>query len=118
MPSTTGYRQGDIVLVSFPFTDLTSLKRRPAVVVSANAFNARNEDVVLVAVTSQAARDAATVLVAQSDVMDGALPKESVVRLAKIFTLHSTLVVKRLCRLNPGKRDELLQALQGFFRRE
>ena len=118
MPSTTGYRQGDIVLVSFPFTDLTSVKRRPAVVVSPNSFNARNEDVVLVAVTSQAARDAATVLVAQSDVMDGALPKESVVRLAKIFTLHSTLVVKRLCRLKPGKRDELLQALQGFFRQE
>jgi mRNA interferase MazF len=118
MPSTTGYRQGDIVLVSFPFTDLTSAKRRPAAVVSPNGFNARGEDVVLVAVTSQAARDEATVLVARSDVMDGTLPKESVVRLAKIFTLHSTLVVKRLCRLKASKRDELLQALQGFFRQE
>jgi mRNA interferase MazF len=53
MPSTTAYRQGDVVLVSFPFTDLTSTKKRPAVVVSPDTFNARNEDVVLVAVTSQ-----------------------------------------------------------------
>ena len=30
MPSTMPYSQGDIVLVSFPFTDLTSTKRRPA----------------------------------------------------------------------------------------
>src|ERR1039458_2914832 len=81
MPSTTAYRQGDIVLVSFPFTDLTSLKRRPAVVVSPNSFNVRNEDVVLVAVTSQAARDAATVLVAQSDVTS-AVHHQGLMRLA------------------------------------
>lgn len=42
MPSTTTYRQGEVVLVSFPFTDLTSTKRRPAVVVSPDTFNARN----------------------------------------------------------------------------
>ena len=66
----------------------------------------------------QAARDEAFVVVGRSDVMDGALPKESVARLSKIFTLHSALVVKRLCRLKPAKRDELLQALRDFFRSE
>ena len=105
-----------MVLVSFSFTDLTSTKRRPAVVVSPDAFNARNEDVVLVAVTSRIARDVATVLLGQGDVVDGVLPKDSVARLAKLFTLHSSLVVKRLCRLKGEKRDELLRELQPFFR--
>ena len=65
--------------------------------------------------TSQPARDEAAVPVARTDVTDGTLPKESVVRLAKIFTLHSTLVVKRLCCLKPAKMDELLHALRDFF---
>ena len=44
MPSTMAYRQGNIVLVSFPFTDLTSSKRRPALVLSPDSFNAAGED--------------------------------------------------------------------------
>jgi mRNA-degrading endonuclease toxin of MazEF toxin-antitoxin module len=85
------------------------------VVVSPDAFNARNEDVVLLAVTSQITRDVATVPVGPRDVVEGALPKDSVARLAKLFTLHSSLVVKRLCRLKGEKRDELLRGLRSFF---
>ena len=85
-------------------------------VVSPDTFNARNEDVVLVAVTSQIVRDAATVLLGQRDVVDGALPKDSAARLAKLFTLHSSLVLKRVCRLKGEKRGELLRELRAFFR--
>jgi mRNA interferase MazF len=52
-PSTISYRRGDIVLVSFPFTDLTFAKRRPALVVSPDIFNELNQDLILLAVTSQ-----------------------------------------------------------------
>ncbi len=57
MLSTTGYRQGDIVLVSFPFTDLTSSKRRPALIISPDSFNAAGEDLVLAAITSHITDD-------------------------------------------------------------
>ena len=45
----------------------------------------------------------------------GILPKDSIARVAKLFTLHSSLVAKRICRLTPLKRDELLAELRAFF---
>lgn len=44
MPSTTSYRQGDIVPVCFPFTDITSSKRRPVLIISPDSFNAAGGD--------------------------------------------------------------------------
>lgn len=52
MPSTTIYNFGDVVLVSFPFTNQTATKTRPAVVVSSNAYNSARPDVILMAITS------------------------------------------------------------------
>jgi hypothetical protein len=80
MPSTTGYRRGDIVLVSFPFTDLTSTKRRPALVVSPDPFNELNEDLISAAVTSQVTTSPHAVPVAPTDCQDGSLPRESFVK--------------------------------------
>jgi mRNA interferase MazF len=44
--------QGDIVLVPVPFTDLSSKKRRPVIVVSNDAHNRHSADVIVVAMTS------------------------------------------------------------------
>jgi len=117
MPSTTGFKQGDIVLVSFPFTDLASAKRRPAVVISPDAFHALGEDLILAAVTSQVSLGIGSVLVSRSDVIEGTLPKDSIVRLGKIFTLHSSLVIKKLCCLTPARKDFLMAELHAFFGR-
>ena len=44
--------QGDILLVPIPFTDLSSQKRRPVIVISNNAYNQSSSDLVVVAMTS------------------------------------------------------------------
>ena len=49
----TAYEFGDILLVPFPFTDQTTAKKRPAVVVSSAAYNRNRPDIILMAVTSQ-----------------------------------------------------------------
>jgi mRNA interferase MazF len=46
MPNTTAYSFGNVVLVPFPFTDQTASKKRPAVVVSADAYHQRRPDVI------------------------------------------------------------------------
>ena len=93
-PSTISYRRGDIVLVSFPFTDLTFAKRRPALVVSPDIFNELNEDLILLAITSQLNSFPYSISVRPGDCEQGVLPKESTIKLTKIFTLSSALVLK------------------------
>jgi mRNA-degrading endonuclease toxin of MazEF toxin-antitoxin module len=114
MPSTTRYKRGDIVLVAFPFTDLSSTKRRPALVVSPDTFNAHLQDLVLVAITSQIKADD-TLIIDPTDCSDGILPKRSAVRVGKMFTINSSLVVKRLCSLRGQKTKDVLSALKAFF---
>ena len=114
MPSTTSYRRGDIVLVSFPFTDLTAAKRRPALVVSPDSFNDATSDLVLAAITSQISDDTPLTIV-ESDCIDGALPKTSTLKPTKLFTIHSTLVVRKVCALRRDKLDAVLDDLRRFF---
>jgi mRNA interferase MazF len=47
------YKRGDIVLVPFPFSDQTTVKKRPAVIISSNEYNDNSSDVIIIAVTSQ-----------------------------------------------------------------
>jgi mRNA interferase MazF len=97
MPSTTPFKRGDIVLVPFPFTDLTTTKQRPGLVISSDAFNAANNDVVLLTITSQipATLGADEFLIPPGELTACGLPKPSLVRLMKVFTLHQRLVIKR-----------------------
>jgi mRNA interferase MazF len=46
------YEFGDVVLVPFPFTDQTSAKQRPAVIVSKRSYNDARRDVVAMAITT------------------------------------------------------------------
>lgn len=115
MRSTIAYRQGDIVLVSFPFTDLSSSKRRPALVLSPDAFNAAGRDLVLAAITSHITGDPNAVHLGRADFAEGGLPRASMVKTTKLFTMHSSLIVKRICVLRIEKTEEVLRSVRGFF---
>ena len=54
--STTPFEFGDVLLLPFPFTDHTTSKRRPAIVVSNRRYNVVRPDVVVMAITSQLLR--------------------------------------------------------------
>ena len=52
-PTSTSYSFGDVVLVSFLFTDQTQRKNRPAAIVSSAAYHRERSDLILIALTSQ-----------------------------------------------------------------
>lgn len=49
----TGYSFGDVLLVPFPFTDLSGSKQRPAVVVNSARYARERPDLILMPITSQ-----------------------------------------------------------------
>jgi len=111
------YNRGSLILVPFPFTDLSATKRRPALVISPDHFNEKGEDLILVAVTSKFPSDLSEIEVPleKDDLKEGILPKRSIVRLTKIFTMHSSLIVKKAGSLKDRKIREILDRLITFL---
>jgi len=52
----TSYRRGDVVLVSFIFSDETGVKQRPAVIISSDAYNQHRQEAIISAITSRTDR--------------------------------------------------------------
>lgn len=88
---------GDIVLIPFPYSDLSSTKKRPVVVITAPD---RYGDFIAAGVTSVAQSGNAVELDAGS-LTKGRLPRKSWVRTDKLFTLSTGNVVKHFGGLKP-----------------
>jgi mRNA interferase MazF len=110
MPPTTGYSFGDIVLVPFPFTDQSTAKRRPAVVVSSARYHAERPDLIIMAVTSQPRPAGGTGEFALKDWKAAGLIKPSVVK-PVITTIEASLVIRRLGRLHEDEQQVLRHAI-------
>jgi mRNA interferase MazF len=84
--------RGDLLLVPFPFTDLTATKRRPVLVLTAaDSYG----DFIALPVTSRPQLEHAVPL-RESDLVSGALPAASWIRTNRVVTLNSSLVVKSI----------------------
>ena len=89
------YRQGDIVVIPFPFTDLSQQRRRPALVVSNDRVNATG-DYLLVQITSRNKNDGLSVALEDDSYAESTLPVTSYVRVHKIFCLNESLIEKKV----------------------
>jgi mRNA interferase MazF len=103
-------RFGAVILVPFPFTDQTTSKPRPAVVVSSHAYNSQKGDLILMPITSQLHANAFAE-VAVSDWRGANLLKPSAVK-PVLATLEQSLVIRVLGTLVSRDAGALRQALQ------
>ena len=108
-------RRGDIVLVGFPFTDLTATKVRPALVVSPAAYHRATGDALLAAISSATGRrpQPTQVSVRQTDPGFPAtgLKTSSWILCGKLFTVEQRLLLRRLGRLDRATTDRIDRAL-------
>ena len=113
MPFTTACNKWDVVLVSFPFTDFSSDKRRPALIISPDAYN-NGRDVIIAFVTSQMnlVRRFGDYPIRQWRA--AGFPKESMVRM-KIATIDKSIIVKKLGVLSNEDQGEIEKLLVSFF---
>jgi len=97
------YSPGDVVLINFPFTDLTGIKQRPVVVISQTWFNKRSTDIIVAAITSKLPTRylASYCVLSATEQLAAGLPKRSMVRLGKIVTLDKRLIRKKLGTISP-----------------
>jgi mRNA interferase MazF len=107
------FDRGDVVLVPFPFTDLTTQKQRPALVISSKSFNDSSADAILLAITSQVQTDLqhSDYRLSLDEQKQGGLPKPSIVKTTKVVTLSQALIIKKLGRLPVETVDQIVRKL-------
>ncbi len=108
------YEFGDIVLVPFPFTDQTGAKKRPAVIISARAYNRARPDLLLMAVTSQLRPSAGFGEVWLNDWQGAGLIKPSAVK-PLIATIEQSLIIRALGVLSPDDQSSLRGSLSQII---
>lgn len=93
------YQHGDVVLIPFPFTDLSAAKTRPAVVISSDLYHKTRSELLLAYVSSQVSKAQAPLDHLLADWSAAGLPKPSFVR-PKLAAIEPALVVYHVGHLS------------------
>lgn len=108
-----GFVKGDVVIIPFPFSDLSETKRRPALVLA----NADETAVILCQITSQAVRDPDALELDLPDFRSGSLNRRSNIRPNRVFTADSRIILYRAGQLIPGKPAHVVEELVEILQR-
>ena len=107
------FAAGQVVLVRFPFSDLTASNVRPAVVLA----EAGRGDWILCQVTNKSYGDTCAIPLDSTDFAHGSLRLASHARPGKLFTAHTSLIAGQAGELHPGKfstvRDAVVRMIQN-----
>jgi len=109
-------KRGDIVLLSFPFTDLRARKVRPALVVSSNSFN-RSQDAIFVFITAKEYTGQFNIRIEETDpsFQTTKLKTASTLRISKLMCLEQKLAIRRLGHADKHILNKVNTALKSLF---
>jgi mRNA interferase MazF len=107
-----GFVKGDVVVVPFPFSDLSNAKPRPALVIS----KLSGEDVILCQITTPYRADGYSINLSQTDFVSGSLKHDSTIRPNRLFTADSNIITKSAGRLTSVKISEVVDKIVEIIR--
>lgn len=112
------FEAGKLVVLPFPYTDLSSSKQRPALVVSPSWYNDASLDSLFAYVTSveQPEADPFAFHLEDGDIAEGALVKESWIRTDKLFSLEQSLVRKTVATLDGRALEQVRRRIISLAR--
>lgn len=113
MKSMTSYNTWDIVLVPFPFTNLRTTKRRPALIISPDKYN-MGPDIVILFITSNVSTFGRTGDHIIKKWKESGLPKPSMTRM-KFATIEQSIIIKKIGNLHKSDRDTINKKFVNFF---
>jgi mRNA interferase MazF len=99
----SSFQKGSIVVLPFPFSDLTATKKRPALVI----VDLEGDDLILCQITSSNQQDTYAISLDQSDLKKGTLKIDSLIRTNKIFTATSDIIEYELGKITEAKMKEV-----------
>lgn len=103
--------KGDVVVIPFPFSDLSGSKRRPALVLA----DLPGSDIILCQITSQAKKDKFIVAISNSDFTTGSLPVQSYIRPNRIFTADKNIILRKAGSLKQEVTKKIIQQVVSIF---
>lgn len=97
--------KGQVVVVAFPYSDLSSAKKRPALLISNPDGSG---DVVLCQITSRSSSDEHSIKLTSKDFTDGHLPVDSFIRSNKLFTAHQSIILNAAGQITSEKYQSVI----------
>ena len=108
------YKQGEIILIPFPFSDLTGSKKRPAIIISNSKL--KGDDFICSLITSNSPKQG--LLIRNQDFTHDKLPFKSWVKPERIFTIDKRIIIKKLAKVNSEFYLKLEKEISKFIQVE
>jgi mRNA interferase MazF len=109
------YKQGDILLIPFPYSDLSATKQRPVLVLSNSHYNESHQDIVVAAITSNVTEKEYSILIADDDLDEGHLKMDSAIRADKVYTFSKQIVNKKFGHIKVARLEDVKKQLMHLI---
>ena len=111
------YRQRDIFLVPFPFSDLSGKKVRPVLIVSNDTYNSKSADVLVCGLTTNLKPTPYSIVIDITDVEEAdTLRHKSKIKIDTVASIEKSILIKRIARLKLSMFKKIVAEIRKLIK--